>query len=150
MTADRVEITIDPDLTALIKVKGNYFKKMTYFCTMKMFRSVFFRKVMTIVTGLLVMNMSLFLAEVEALKLLKTREMKVNIYKLLAGAANEEEKDFSQSSEEEAFTKETILFSHDLKDFSSVNDAKEMSLHCWASFDTKAAYRETLSPPPKG
>ncbi|WP_133259778.1 hypothetical protein [Pseudochryseolinea flava] len=75
--------------------------------------------------------------------------MKVNIYKLLAGAANEEEKDFSKSVEEESVAKETVLFTPALHDFSSTKESKKMTLHCWTTFDTKAAYRETLSPPPK-
>jgi hypothetical protein len=105
---------------------------------------------MAFATGLLVLNMSLFLAEVEALKLLKNGELKVNIYKLWAAAGNEEEKDFSNTTEEESITKETVLSTHIAVDFSGINESKELQFHCWAIFDTQSAYRETLSPPPKG
>jgi hypothetical protein len=105
---------------------------------------------MAAATGLLVMNMSLFLAEVEALKLLRNGELKVNIYKLWAAAGNEEEKDFAGSAEEESLAKETVLFSQVVMDFTAETDAKELKLHFWAVYDTRSAFRETLSPPPKG
>jgi hypothetical protein len=118
--------------------------------TMKMFRTIYFRKFMAVAIGLLVLNMSLFLAEVEALKLLKNGDVKSNIYKLWAAAGNEEEQDFAGSPEEESLEKETLLFTQIIADFCSVNDPKDQTLHFWAIYDTKSAFRETLSPPPKG
>jgi hypothetical protein len=68
---------------------------------MKFFRNRRVLKSMTLITGFMVLNMSLFLAEVEALKLLQDRQMTENIAKLIMGAANEEEKDIAGSGEEE-------------------------------------------------
>ena len=60
---------------------------------MKVFTNMVMKKMMTLFTVIIFFNMNFFLAEVEALQLLKNRKMMENIAKLVAGAANEEEKD---------------------------------------------------------
>lgn len=70
---------------------------------MKFYRTTFIRKALVILTGVLVLNMSFFLAEVDALKLLHNKQMVENIAKLIMGAATEEEKDFSGAPEEGDF-----------------------------------------------
>ncbi|HYG19574.1 MAG TPA: hypothetical protein VD816_11630, partial [Ohtaekwangia sp.] len=75
---------------------------------MKFFRAVLIRKTCAIFTGLLVLNMSFFLAEVQALQLLRDKQMVENVARLILGAANEEEKDFSGSSEAGVFSGKDI------------------------------------------
>ncbi|MBT1708513.1 hypothetical protein KK062_09770 [Fulvivirgaceae bacterium PWU5] len=60
---------------------------------MKVFRNRVVLTLTTLVTGVLFLNMSFFLAEVSALKLTQNKKMVENIAKLVAGAASEEEKD---------------------------------------------------------
>jgi hypothetical protein len=68
---------------------------------MKVFTNMVLKKMMTLFTVIIFFNMNFFLAEVEALQLLKNRKMMENIAKLVAGAANEEEKDIAGSASEE-------------------------------------------------
>jgi hypothetical protein len=117
---------------------------------MKLFRNVLMQKVMALATGLLVLNMSLFLAEVEALKLLQDRAMTENIAKLLMGAANEEEKDFAASGEEDisAFKSTSVLQNHYI--FTSNDLVSIRKYHDITKADkTISPFLETLSPPPK-
>jgi hypothetical protein len=105
---------------------------------------------MALATGLLVLNMSLFLAEVEALKLLQDRQMTENIAKLLIGAANEEEKDFSGAAEEKASSfKGPSLVQHHIH-LTSPEFIATIKYHD-ASKAPKAIspFLETVSPPPK-
>ncbi|MBT1686548.1 hypothetical protein [Dawidia soli] len=60
---------------------------------MKVFRNQVVRRLATLFTGVVFLNMSFFLAEVSALKLTQNKKMVENIAKLVAGAASEEEKD---------------------------------------------------------
>ncbi len=71
---------------------------------MKVFTNMVMKKMMTLFTVIIFFNMNFFLAEVEALQLLKNRKMMENIAKLVAGAANEEEKDIAGSCSEEGNT----------------------------------------------
>lgn len=117
---------------------------------MKFFRTLLIRKTMALATGLLVLNMSLFLAEVEALKLLKDRAMTENIAKLLMGAANEEEKDFAASGQEDipAFKNTSVLQNHYIfisNDFVSIRKYHDVT----RAEKTLSPVLETLSPPPK-
>lgn len=60
---------------------------------MKIFRNRAVLTLTTLITGVVFLNMSFFLAEVSALKLTQNKQMVENIAKLIAGAASEEEKD---------------------------------------------------------
>lgn len=81
---------------------------------MKFYRTIFVRKAMAILTGLLVFNMSFFLAEVDALELLHNKQMVENIARLIMGAATEEEKDVSGCAEEGKLVKKIdLLFADD-------------------------------------
>lgn len=116
---------------------------------MKFFRKVFVLKSMALFTGALVLNMSLFLAEVEALKLLQDRAMTENIAKLLMGAANEEEKDFCGSGEEEISSFKSVILQQnylvDIPDFTSARKYHDIG----KADKTISPFLETLSPPPK-
>ena len=117
---------------------------------MEFFRNIIVIKSMALATGLLVLNMSLFLAEVEALKLLQDRQMTENIAKLLIGAANEEEKDFSGPGKAEASSfKASSLVPHhfhltspDLISTIKYHDTNKAA-------KTISPFLETVSPPPK-
>jgi hypothetical protein len=129
--------------------KGNYFKKLTYFAGMKFFRNKSIVKSLALMTGMLVLNMSLFLAEVEALKLLQDRQMTENIAKLLIGAANEEEKDFAGSAEEKTCSLKESTFI--LIEFVLAAPECASTQKYYFSNHAKATspFLETSSPPPK-
>jgi hypothetical protein len=104
---------------------------------------------MAILTGLLVFNMSFFLAEVDALELLHNKQMVENIAKLIMGAATEEEKDFSGCAEEGNFVKKIDLLPADdhippctfmtIRRTHSDHDVEEVIIRS----------SDTVSPPPK-
>jgi hypothetical protein len=117
---------------------------------MKLFRNVLMQKMLALATGLLVLNMSLFLAEVEALKLLKDRAMTENIAKLIMGAANEEEKDFAASGEEDLSSFKSTLALQNHYIFISADIVSVIKYHDITKADkTISPFLETLSPPPK-
>ena len=118
---------------------------------MKFFRNIFITRFSAALTGLLVLNMSLFLAEVEALKLLQDRQLTENIAKLLLGAANEEEKDFTGATgEEEAVSlKGADLFLHDYFMLQSHFIFTIRSLPYSNVDKTLSPFLEIFFPPPK-
>src|SRR5688572_32399437 len=73
---------------------------------MSILRKPLFMKVMTLVTGLIFLNMSFFLAEVSALKLDQDKQMIGNIAKLIASSSAEEEKDAFGGTDKDASSKE--------------------------------------------
>jgi len=96
---------------------------------MKVFRSKYVRKGFSLITGIIFLNMSFFLAEVSALKLDRNTQLMENISKLLTGCAAEEEKDiFGGSSDEDTFAKEIDLIfnyhTYDPGSFILVSDGK--------------------------
>jgi hypothetical protein len=116
---------------------------------MKFFRAILIRKTCAIFTGLLVLNMSFFLAEVQALKLLRDKQMVENIAKLILGAANEEEKDFAGSSEAGLFSGKDLSLTSatDMDPVSS--EMRFKKTHTFNDVE-KVLTRstETISPPP--
>ncbi len=64
---------------------------------------------MTLLTGLIFLNMSFFLFEVSALKLNKDKKMFSNIIKLISSSAAEEEKDAFGGADEDSKVKEVDL-----------------------------------------
>lgn len=62
---------------------------------MRRFRNRFLRSVLTLITGLIFLNMGFFLIEVRMLGLYNDRQTMDNFSKMLAGAAFEEERDSS-------------------------------------------------------
>lgn len=118
---------------------------------MKFYRNTFVRKTLVLLTGVLVLNMSFFLAEVEALKLLHNKQMVENIAKLIMGAATEEEKDLSGAAEESGLILKEIdlLFSHEQllsRSFTTLNDKNH---HPGAVEKVIVRSSDTISPPPK-
>lgn len=112
---------------------------------------MFIRKTLVLLTGVLVLNMSFFLAEVEALKLLHNKQMVENIAKLIMGAATEEEKDLAGSAEEGDLTlkKIDLLFSPEQflsRSFTVINNE---SPHPGAVEKVIVRSSDTVSPPPK-
>lgn len=118
---------------------------------MKFYRNMFIRKTLVLLTGVLVLNMSFFLAEVEALKLLHNKQMVENIAKLIMGAATEEEKDLSGGAEESdpALKKIDLLFSPEQllsRSFIVINTRNH---HPGAVEKVIIRSSDTVSPPPK-
>ncbi|MEO8472758.1 MAG: hypothetical protein ABI477_11200 [Chryseolinea sp.] len=68
---------------------------------MKRTKSNMFSKIFSIFTALVLLNMSLIMAEVSALKLNKDRALIETIAKLIAGAFSEEESDSSEGMADE-------------------------------------------------
>ena len=64
---------------------------------------------MTLLTGLIFLNMSFFLFEVSALKLNQDKKMFSNIIKLISSSAAEEEKDAFGGADEDSKVKEVDL-----------------------------------------
>jgi hypothetical protein len=82
---------------------------------MRLFRALYVRRLFSLFTGIVFLNMSFFLAEVSALKIGKDKQLWENICKLIAGSAAEEEKDaFSGAADEDSLTQEIdlIFFYH--------------------------------------
>jgi hypothetical protein len=79
---------------------------------MKIFRIQLIRKLTAVCTGLIFLNMSFFMAEVNALELEKKNiHLLENLVRLIAGIGYEEEKDiFGDSSSSESLSKEIDLF----------------------------------------
>lgn len=117
---------------------------------MKFYRNTFIRKTLVLLTGLLVLNMSFFLAEVEALKLLHNKKMVENIAKLIMGAATEEEKDLSGASEEGDLTLKKIdLLFHPEQFLSRSFTVINNNNHPGAVEKVIVRSSDTVSPPPK-
>ncbi|HEY9049639.1 MAG TPA: hypothetical protein VIN08_27265 [Ohtaekwangia sp.] len=105
---------------------------------------------MTLFTVIIFFNMNLFLAEVEALRLLEDHNMVENIAKLVAGSATEEEKDIAGSSEEESSLFSEIEIPQIHQYFSiipGVDANKNQYMHTAAKLLTRS--KETVSPPPE-
>jgi hypothetical protein len=119
---------------------------------MKSSRNILIKKVMTLFTVAIFFNMNLFLAEVEALRLLQDRKMVENIAKLIAGAANEEEKDIAGANNAEeghSVTNEIdLLFIHHNLESLAVIITKKTH---WVNSGAKLLKRsqEMVTPPPK-
>lgn len=78
---------------------------------MLMFKSNYIKNVMTLLTGLIFLNMSFFLFEVSALKLHQDKKLLMNIAKLISASSAEEEKGSVGGSADEDFSaKEVDLF----------------------------------------
>ena len=118
---------------------------------MKLFRLKYVSNTFTLVTGIIFLNMSFFLAEVTALKLDQDKQMMENISKLLSGCAAEEEKDvFGGSSDEDTTAKEIdLIFNYHTH---SPGDASLMSknkLHAFSQGIPQLGNYEIFSPPPE-
>jgi hypothetical protein len=119
---------------------------------MKVFTNMVMKKMMTLFTVIIFFNMNFFLAEVEALQLLKNRKMMENIAKLVAGAANEEEKDIAGASSEEGtntLSEIDLLLMHHIHPETFIVVALH-KVH-WISSNTKLLTRsnELVCPPPE-
>ncbi|MBL7857493.1 MAG: hypothetical protein JNM57_07375 [Cyclobacteriaceae bacterium] len=89
-----------------------FLKNLDYYCAMfSFFRKKGIEKFLTILTGLVFLNMSFFMAEVSALKLCKNQQMMENIIKLIAGSASEEETDIFGGSEKDNTADKEVDFS---------------------------------------
>jgi len=131
-------------------VKPILIKKRIFVSYMKKFITLLAKRLMTLFTVIIFFNMNLFLAEVEALRLLEDRDMVENIAKLVAGSANEEEKDIAGSSEEEAslFSEIEIPFIHQYSDiFKSITLDRNYYLHAADRLLTRSS--EIVIPPPE-
>jgi hypothetical protein len=68
---------------------------------------------MTLVTGLIFINMSFFLAELSALKITQDKKTFSNIIKLISSNTSEEEKDVFGGDDEDSSAKEVdLIFSY--------------------------------------
>jgi len=118
---------------------------------MLMIRSKRLQQVLTLVTGVIFLNMSFFLAEVSALKLDKNKQMVENIAKLIAGAASEEEKDiFGGESEDAKWSKEVDLLT-EIKNHAHQSSHLSLGQHQWITDSNKptTGNQKILGPPPK-
>jgi len=106
---------------------------------------------MTVLVGLLFLNMSFFLTEVVALDLHKNQTMVENIAKLFAGAANEEEKDVAGSQESGFKTGGEI----DILLFTTIERPELSGLSISLAYQTCDGakpinhFKETVNPPPE-
>jgi len=77
---------------------------------MRMLRTTLVNGAFSLLTGMLFLNMSFFLAEVSALKMGKNKQLFENISRLLSGTSAEEEQDaFASASDEDTFENEVDL-----------------------------------------
>jgi len=75
---------------------------------MFIFKNQRIKHAMTLVTGLIFLNMSFFLMEVSALKLHQDKKMLANIAKLISTSSNEEEKGAVGGSADEDFSAKEV------------------------------------------
>jgi len=118
---------------------------------MLMIRGRRIQQVLTLVTGVIFLNMSFFLAEISALKLDKNQEMVENIAKLIAGAASEEEKDiFGGESEDAKWSKEVDLLT-EIKNHANHSNLLTVDQLHWVTDSAKptTSIQKILGPPPK-
>jgi hypothetical protein len=119
---------------------------------MKVFRNRVVLTLTTLLTGVLFLNMSFFLAEVSALKLTQNKKMVENIAKLVAGAASEEEKDaFGGSGSEDlkGVTEIDLLLHHktSLSDYTVL--PQQLTYMASHGQKTLAGTRDTVIQPPE-
>ena len=118
---------------------------------MKFIRTQIIGKLLALLTGVLILNMSLFLAEADALHLLRDKKMTENIAKLLVNASNEEEKGVSNSAEEDILSLAEFALIPGMS--YATPDIFFLSLQYnrfLKSGEVKSPIKETISPPPKG
>jgi hypothetical protein len=117
---------------------------------MKIFRNVIIKNVLSLLTGIIFLNMSFFLYEVTALKLGQNQQMAANIAKLLSTSASEEERDaFGGGADEDSKIKEVdLIFSYDTHSLSLL--ASKANAQCATNMGVPllGSY-EIYSPPPE-
>lgn len=83
---------------------------MRYFYAMQGAKSNMFSRIFSIFTALVLLNMSMIMAEISALKLNKDRALIETIAKLISGTSSEEESDSSEGlADEDVSVKEIDL-----------------------------------------
>jgi len=118
---------------------------------MKLFRLKYVSNTFTLITGIIFLNMSFFLAEVTALKLHQDKQMMETISKLLSGCAAEEEKDiFGGSSDEDSTAKEIdLIFDYHTHSPGYFPLMSKNKLHAFSQGIPQLGNYEIFSPPPE-
>jgi hypothetical protein len=117
---------------------------------MKIFRNVIIKNVLSLLTGIIFLNMSFFLYEITALKLGQNQQMAANIAKLLSTSASEEERDaFGGAADEDSKIKEVdLIFSYDTQSLSVL--ASKANAQCATNIGVPLlGSHEIYSPPPE-
>lgn len=117
---------------------------------MKLFRRHWLKRTATFMTGVIFLNMSFFLAEVKFLHLDKNRQMAENIAKLIAGAANEEEKDVAGGTSEDVKTGKEAFLDFSLRALVAPQILSSQYQHPHADGAAPVSgHQETFNPPPE-
>lgn len=116
---------------------------------MKIFRNTIIKNIMTLLTGVIFLNMSFFLYEVTVLNLGQSKQMAANIAKLLSTSANEEERDAFGGTDEDSTVKEVdLIFSYDTHSLTAHTSKAKASCAVNLGVPLLGSY-EIYSPPPE-
>ena len=115
---------------------------------MPVFRNKYLRTLLTLMTGIIFLNMGFFLLEVRLLDLHKNRQLMENISRMVAGAAFEEERDAGSSSAgfaEEEYVAGHHAHNHQAKLFLISDNTS----HLFEAGTCRLGYLKKFSPPPE-
>jgi hypothetical protein len=114
---------------------------------MSPFRHRFFVRLFALLTGVMFLNMSFFLAEVSALEI-SDKGLIENIAKLVSSSGFEEERD-GESSESDSAAKEVDLLNNQVQiHHQSLFLTATKANHSWENLYPHANYSQTFTPPP--
>ena len=118
---------------------------------MKFFRQIHFQRILTVVTGIVFLNMSFFLAELSYFEIGKENEkMLENLVRLVAGVSEEEKDGAHTSSESSSMAKEVDLFiAHHPGDSHPGYTLVENNFHNIPANNPKSGMYETPLQPPE-
>lgn len=116
---------------------------------MPVFRTQWLKTFLTFLTGVIFLNMGFFLLEVKVLGLDQDKQLMENISRMVAGAALEEERDYTPQSS--GFAEEEYLAGHHSGDHAaSLFLISENASHLFDDGICHHGYVKKFNPPPEG
>jgi hypothetical protein len=113
---------------------------------MNCFRKNFFSKIAALITGLLFLNMSFLLAEIDLLEV-SDRQILENIARLVSMGGLEEERDGDSQTEKDASIEDFIIPHPGVSEQAKSSELKT-EIHALDDLYRHANYSQTFSPPP--
>lgn len=115
-----------------------------------LFRNLYITRSLAIFVGVLFLNLSFILAEINALELeKKNRALYENLVRLLSGAGFEEEKDASAEASSELGNEVNMYFQLDKDSSFSCLYSAEKFRGYYKSSNILGSFRKIFSPPPE-
>jgi hypothetical protein len=117
---------------------------------MQFFRGIYTRLSLTILTGMIFLNMGFFLMEVKILELHKDRQLMENIFKIIGNSPIEEERDTTSSSfSGSALGEEEYLAGHHCSNYSRSFFFINNTCCLFHERGLAKGYLKKISPPPE-